>query len=51
MKLVWISDPYLDFVGELGLLTLAKHIRAHRPSALLVTGNLSTANLLPKHLA
>lgn len=51
MKLVWITDPHLDFVGELGLLALAKDIRAHRPSALLVTGDLSTANLLPKHLA
>ena len=51
MKLVWITDPHLDFVGELGLLTLAKDIRARRPSALLVSGDLSTANLLPKHLA
>ena len=50
MKLVWITDPHLDFVGELALLALAKDIRAHRPSALLVTGDLSTANLLPKHL-
>lgn len=50
MKLVWITDPHLDFVGELGLLALAKNIRAQRPSALLVTGDLSTANLLPKHL-
>lgn len=50
MKLVWITDPHLDFVGELALLTLARDIRAHRPSALLVSGDLSTANLLPKHL-
>ena len=50
MKLIWMTDPHLDFVGEAGLAALAKALRSQQPSAVLVSGDLSTASLLPKHL-
>jgi hypothetical protein len=50
MKLIWISDPHLEFLplGEVD--TFLRALAGHRPDAFLITGDISTASFMRWHL-
>ena len=50
MKLVWISDPHFDFLHRHLLDKFLNSVAAHKPDALLITGDISNAAGLEKHL-
>jgi hypothetical protein len=50
MKIIWISDPHFDFLHRHLLDKFLSSVAAHRPGALLITGDISNAAGLEKHL-
>lgn len=50
MKLIWLSDLHLEFVGEFQLRTLLDEIVTQMPDAVLITGDISNARRLEYHL-
>ena len=51
MKLAWLTDVHLDFVGPDEVARLGRRIAAERPAATLLGGDISVASRLEEHLA
>ena len=45
-KLVWITDPHLNFVSEAQIRDFMATVRAHQPNAILVGGDIAQAHNL-----
>lgn len=50
MKLAWLTDLHLDFVGASAVEKLLAEISAAEPQAVLITGDISNSELLAKSL-
>ena len=51
MKLAWISDPHLEFLSHGSGQAFIRYLAAHAPDAFVITGDLSNAVNLGKHLS
>jgi len=49
MKLIWISDPHLEFLSFVQAEAFLHSVAGHQPDALLITGDISTASLMRRH--
>jgi len=50
MKLIWISDPHLEFLSFAQAEAFLHSVAGHQPDALLITGDISTASSMRRHL-
>lgn len=50
MKLVWITDPHLDFLGPFDRKQFFKKIRSHRPQGIFLTGDISNGRMVAEDL-
>lgn len=49
-RLCWITDPHLDFVSDSNITEFLEKIKSNNIDMLLITGDISNANLLERHL-
>jgi len=49
-KLLWVTDPHLNFLNEAKIKTLAKKLLSHGPTAIVISGDISEAPTIEFHL-
>jgi len=50
MKLIWLSDLHLEFVGAFQFRTFLEQVVAEKPDAVLITGDISNGRMIEYHL-
>ena len=50
MKLIWISDPHLEFLSLAQADSFLSGVASHRPDAILITGDIATAPSMRRYL-